>query len=501
MNINKEEMKTGVYKVFKKAFFENYESIYIIDAETNAFKCYHESDSYSSLKLETEGDDFFRETEKAIKAIFYEDREYVKKKLSKELLLSGLENEKYYSFVYRLMINGKELYHKCRALKDEIDGRTVIAIGIRNIDEAFRTDKSQAEEIAAMQLKEKNHLEAIMASASGYMEANITKDRIIEISPEMFAKGIFHGVGSPPTEACTYTEFEKRIVETLIVENREEYIKISSREFLTECFEKGEKRASVPFSIKTTSGKLRPCRKVFYLYRDDSTQDILSFIVVYDLTEQQRKEKELKEMENALQLSRIHNFTSQMQPHFLYNTLSSIQEILLDDPEYASELIGDFTTHLRSCIRIMSNDSAISFRQELENIRAYVNIEKMRFGDKLKIVYDLETEDFSILPLSIQPLVENAIRHGIYEKGEEGGTVTVLTREDKNSIKIIVKDDGVGFDVDAFKKRIETGSVDSTGLKSLIFRIENMLHGTVDIMSEKNVGTTITITIRKEKNR
>ncbi|MBR6427389.1 MAG: hypothetical protein IKS28_06135 [Clostridia bacterium] len=76
-----------------------------------------------------------------------------------------------------------------------------------------------------------------------------------------------------------------------------------------------------------------------------------------------------------------------------------------------------------------------------------------------------------------------------------------MTREDKNSIKIIVKDDGVGFDVDAFKKRIETGSVDSTGLKSLIFRIENMLHGTVEIMSEKNVGTTITITIRKEKNR
>lgn len=85
-----------------------------------------------------------------------------------------------------------------------------------------------------------------------------------------------------------------------------------------------------------------------------------------------------------------------MQPHFLYNALASIREIVLENPEYAADLIFDFTTHLRACIKSMASEEFTSFHQEIENIKAYVNIEKMRFGDKLQVQYDIQ-ESVSIL--------------------------------------------------------------------------------------------------------
>jgi LytS/YehU family sensor histidine kinase len=158
---------------------------------------------------------------------------------------------------------------------------------------------------------------------------------------------------------------------------------------------------------------------------------------------------------------------------------------MLDDPEYASELLGDFTIHLRSCIRAMSNDDPLPFSQELDNIRAYVNIEKMRFGKKLNVEYDLQADEFGILPLSIQPIVENAIRHGIYERGLTGGTVTIHSGETEDNWVITVEDDGVGFDVDAYMKEMAEGSRDSTGLKNIIFRLEKVMGGHVDITSTR----------------
>ena len=199
-------------------------------------------------------------------------------------------------------------------------------------------------------------------------------------------------------------------------------------------------------------------------------------------------------------MSRIRNFTSQMQPHFLYNALGSIQEVMLEDPQYASELLGVFTAHLRSCIRSMTSDAPIPFAQELSNIKAYVNIEKMRLGKKLKMDYDIETCDFLILPLSIQPIVENAIRHGVYPKGEEGGTVTLKTRQEGDRILIIVEDDGVGFDVEEFRESLRSGKTDSAGLKNISFRLDRMLQASLDIESRNGEGTKVTISIPKGEN-
>lgn len=488
------------HEAIVRALFENYESLYAVDIETSAYQCFHESDSFSSLHLENRGSDFFQAVESnLLKTIYPDDQKYVREMLSRNALVAALEEERYYAFVYRLVIKGKPLYHKLRATREIVNHRPHFLIGVRNIDTEYRLDKAHEEELSAMHRKEINHLEAILASAEGYMEANISKDRILELSNYVVPSGLPDNLKFPSAEKpLSYSGFEKWRIENLVIENVEKYIEISDRNYLIHCFERGERRASVSFSIKTASGRAQPCRKVFYLYQDEGTGDILAFCVLYDLTEQQRKEKELSDLEHELQMSRIRNSTSQMQPHFLYNALGSIQEVLLDDPKYASDLIGDFTTHLRSCIRAMSNDAPIPFAQELVNVKAYINIEKMRFGDKLKVVYDIQTDDFYILPLSVQPIVENAIRHGIYERGEDGGTVIIRAKERDDMWIVEIEDNGVGFNVDEYRRLLSTGKIDSTGISNILFRLEKIMHASMSINSTVNVGTCVRISVPKE---
>lgn len=485
-----------------QALFETYESIYDIDMKTCAYQCYHESENYSELNIKSSGEDFFKSLVGYVKKVIHEeDQEFVLEKLQKDVLFPALEKEKFYSFVYRLMLDGKPVYHKIRATKELLDNRWHVFLGVRNVDETIRQDNMRKETIALMHQKEKNHLDAILASAWGYLEANLTKNAVLEKSSSIYEMTSFYKNKKAASFPTDFSRIQKWFCDTLVVENAEKYKTISNRNYLIKRFKNGEKRASVSFYAKTTLNNIQPYKTVFYLYEDSVSKDILTFSVIYDLTEQQRKEKELKDLERKLQISRISNFTSQMQPHFLYNALGSIQEVILDNPEYASELISDFTIHLRSCIRAMSNDSPIPFNDELSNIKSYVNIEKMRFGEKLKVKYEIGTSDFSIIPLSVQPLVENSIRHGIYERGVDGGTVIIRTKDTKNAWIVEVEDDGVGFDFEKFTSEVESGKRDSTGIKNITFRFDKVMNAKVDIKSVLNQGTKVTIKIPKGGKR
>ena len=109
--------------------------------------------------------------------------------------------------------------------------------------------------------------------------------------------------------------------------------------------------------------------------------------------------------------------------------------------------------------------------------------------------YDIQESDFQIVPLSIQPLVENAIRHGIYERGNEGGIVKISSYRQKDKINIMIEDNGVGFDVEKIAKEVKAHERDSTGLQNLIFRFENLMNATVNIESVIGTGTKVTIKI------
>ena len=200
-------------------------------------------------------------------------------------------------------------------------------------------------------------------------------------------------------------------------------------------------------------------------------------------------------------MSRIRNSTSQMKPHFLYNALGSIQELVLTEPQYASDLLGDFMVHMRSCVRAMENDVPIRFSEELKNIKAYVNIEKMRLGDKLDIQYDIEEDSFPVLPLCVQPLVENAIRHGIHKRGRKGGRVVLRTRSENQMWVVQVEDTGIGFNAEKMFREIERGTKDSTGLSNIRFRLEKVMGGSMIIRSKEGEGTVATIRIPKGESR
>ncbi|MDO4541852.1 MAG: histidine kinase [Bacillota bacterium] len=204
-----------------------------------------------------------------------------------------------------------------------------------------------------------------------------------------------------------------------------------------------------------------------------------------------------EDLRQELDKSRIKAMIAQMQPHFLYNALSSIRAMIKIEPNYAYDLMHDFTVHLRCSIQALSSDSPIPFKDELKNVKAYLNIEYMRFGDRLKVDYEIGCDDFKIIPLAVQPLVENSVKHGIHPKGEEGGRVVLRTSQTDTHYIIEVEDDGVGFNV----AEVMHYTGDSVGLRNLIFRMKSLMNSDVVIDSKLNEGTRVTIKIPKKERR
>lgn len=210
-----------------------------------------------------------------------------------------------------------------------------------------------------------------------------------------------------------------------------------------------------------------------------------------------RKFRENYELERELRYSRLELMNSQIRPHFIYNSLNSIRALIRIDPEAASRAVYDFSTYLRANLSSLREEDQIPFGQELKNIQAYLNIERLRLGERLQVEYEIESRDFPVPYLSIQPLVENAVKHGIWKK-KGTGTVRILEREREKEHVIHILDDGAGFDLRQ-QKQEETGHI---GLKNIQFRIRELAGGTMEILSEPGGGTRVTVRIPKgeEKN-
>ena len=189
--------------------------------------------------------------------------------------------------------------------------------------------------------------------------------------------------------------------------------------------------------------------------------------------------------------SRIATMISQIQPHFIYNTLGTIEQLCITEPKEASKLVRNFSLYLRGNFGELNNAKPITFSQEMNHVKHYTDIEQVRFPD-MTIQYDLRSVEFLLPALSVQPLVENAIKHGLMGL-EEGGIVTISAYETDDSYVVEVTDDGVGFDMNAGYD--ETKHV---GIKNIRGRIESMCGGTLTIESKIGSGTKATIRIPKE---
>lgn len=168
-------------------------------------------------------------------------------------------------------------------------------------------------------------------------------------------------------------------------------------------------------------------------------------LVSYARMEIARAEK-LRRIEQELADSRISVMLSQVQPHFLYNALTGIRQLCNTDPRRASDALGHFAYYLRGNMDSLSDTQLIPFEKEMEHVRDYLYLEEMRFGDRLHVRMELEFLDFWMPPLTLQPIVENAVRHGITKK-KSGGTLTIRTERAQTSVIVTVHDDGIGFEL------------------------------------------------------
>lgn len=214
-----------------------------------------------------------------------------------------------------------------------------------------------------------------------------------------------------------------------------------------------------------------------------------SFKLLLQFTEQRTA---LEEMKIRLALSRTTTMMSQIRSHFVFNLLNAISGMCKYDPEKADETVVRFARYLRNNIDIMEDDRNILFTKDLRQLEDYVVLEQIRFGDKIEFYEDIEVDHFMIPPLILQPIVENAIKHGVSKKKTKG-TIILATREEANQIVITVEDDGVGFDMQELEKE------QSVGLKNIRFRLEHLVQGSLEIASRKGEGTKVTIRLPKEK--
>ena len=215
------------------------------------------------------------------------------------------------------------------------------------------------------------------------------------------------------------------------------------------------------------------------------TTQLILFMIMYRYQEMKIRERDIQLSEYNAKL-----MLTQVQPHFLLNTLSTIQYLCKADSQAAAETISDLGVYLRNNMEFATTTELISFDKELSHIEKYVSIEQKRFGDRIKVVYDIKEKDFELPALTVQPLVENAIKHGISKK-RSGGTVELSTWRGVDKIHIIVKDDGVGYDTE---KPFSDDRV-HLGLSIVTDRLKRLCGGDVLITSECNKGTICEITI------
>lgn len=202
-------------------------------------------------------------------------------------------------------------------------------------------------------------------------------------------------------------------------------------------------------------------------------------------------EVRLREQEKELAEQHINMMLSQIQPHFLYNSLGAIYQLCETDPALAKASIRKFSDFLRGNMDSLKAHEPIPFEKELNHVMNFLYLEQQRFGEQLRIVYQIETSDFFIPPLTLQPLVENAVQHGILHK-KEGGTIIIRTEEKAECAVVTILDDGVGME--RARQIPNLGDHAHIGISNVRSRLEEMVHGSLEIESSGQ-GTIVTIQI------
>lgn len=203
------------------------------------------------------------------------------------------------------------------------------------------------------------------------------------------------------------------------------------------------------------------------------------------------RERAIERRQAELIRARADAVLSQIQPHFLYNTLTAIRRLCRVDTERAGLMLDDFSAYLRGNMESLTRREAIPFAEELAHTQKYLELEQLRLGERLAVSFDIRVVDFDMPALTLQTLVENAVRHGI-AKRPEGGSLQVSTYRVGRTCCVSVVDDGVGFDGEAAPP--DDGRL-HVGLESTRLRLKNMCDGSLEIESAPGRGTSALVSV------
>ncbi len=199
------------------------------------------------------------------------------------------------------------------------------------------------------------------------------------------------------------------------------------------------------------------------------------------------------EKERKLAEERIRLFNRQIQPHFMFNSLSVIKHLCRKSPDEAADAIDEFAGYLRSSTDLMNADDCVPIERELDLVKHYTYMQQKRFGDSIKYEFNIEDTQFKIPPFSVQTMVENAIEHGLRKSGAANGIITVTTYQKSNAHYVEISDNGSGFDTHILDDETQTEHI---GINNTKARLGLMCHGALSINSNAD-GTTVTIRIEE----
>ncbi|WP_448808793.1 sensor histidine kinase [Agromyces bauzanensis] len=210
---------------------------------------------------------------------------------------------------------------------------------------------------------------------------------------------------------------------------------------------------------------------------------------------------ELETSRAALAEAELRALRAQISPHFIYNALGAIASYISTDPERARDLVLDFADFTRYSFRRQGEFTTLA--EELKSVHSYVELERARFEDRLTVTLQIAPETLStVIPfLSVQPLVENAVRHGL-EPRERGGTIVIAARDDGTHTEITVDDDGVGMQPDELRALLTAGGrTDHVGLRNVDSRMRRIYGDDHALVVETNPGAGTLVRMRVPKSQ
>lgn len=505
VNLSNQRVRTAqeqvrTYSDISRVLSSSYEKVYYINLSDGQYREFSSAPAKEGMPSHVKGEDFWGTVVPEIIArTADEDKDFVHSFFNENTLPDSVREAGSRNMRFRVLKDGAEVYYYSKAYLSETEGEHYLILGLKNVDALVSRDMKQLAEKDAALKRLEIYRSALLDNMLCCLEVDLSAGIIMDGPYVADGQNEMRRVELPEMKSpLRFDELADRWSRHLTSGDVGEFYKNNSCVHLCQEYENGRHLVETNYRAQWLDGTVRELRQNFYMSRRSQDNKIVALCVMYDMSEKVGRDRQIENLTEQLNQTRIKISTSQMQPHFLYNALGSIREIILEDPQYASDLVCDFTTHLRACIKSMATDELVPFSKEIENIKAYVNIEKMRFGDRMQIDFDIKNDDFKVVPLSIQPLVENAIRHGLYPKKNELGVVKISSFSQNGYDIIAVKDNGVGFDYPKVLQEIKEGKRDSTGILNLTLRLEKVMNAKVYFDSKIGEGTIVTVLIPEQ---